>query len=156
MQIWTTYYQGEIEKALSLLSKEKMKPAIVVTTTDGNVIASEKYDAVASKDFSGNIHAFLRIGKIFYGERGYFYDLEHTQLYPEDIKEIAICNHWVSESDSPEDVLKPGMKVKFSRVDTDELFEGELTIVTFLDIVVKTAEKEVSVPVSKISSITIL
>lgn len=157
MQIWTTYHEDEITEALLTLSKDKVKPAIVVTTKSGEMIAAEKYDAAASHGKNGSIHAFLRIGKIFYGENeSYYYDLEHTQLYPEDIKEIAACDRWIPESESPESYLKPGMKVRITRKDFDEVYEGELTVVTFLDVVLKTDKDEFSIPVSKILSMVIL
>jgi len=48
------------------------------------------------------------------------------------------------------------MKVHVKRMDTGDVYDGELTVVTFLDIVIKTADAEVSVPVSKIRSMIIL
>ena len=112
MQIWTTYHEDEISQALLKLSSYKIQPAIAVTTKSGEVITTEKYDAAASHGKGGVINAFLRIGKIFCEGDDLFYELEHTQLYPEDIKQIAACDTWVSESESPEKVLKPGMKVR--------------------------------------------
>ena len=155
MQIWKKYGKGQIEEALMSLSKAKFKPGIVVTTTDGTVIPAEKYDAAASHGKGGEIHAFLRIGKIFCENGDFFYDLEHTQLYPEDISEIAVCDSWIPESESPESVLKPGMKVRVTRNDFDDIYIGELTVVTFLDIVIRTETAETSIPVSKIRSIII-
>ena len=85
-----------------------------------------------------------------------FYDLEHTQLNMSDIKELIVCDKWISESESPETVLKPGAKVHVKRMDINKVYEGELTVVTFLDIVIDTGDEEVSVPVSKIQSLIIL
>jgi len=156
MQIWTIYHEDKIKEALLNISKSKIRLAIVVTTKDGRTIAADQYDAVATHGKSNSIHAFLRIGKIFYEDGELFYDLEHTQLYPDDISQIAVCGNWVSESESPESVLSPGMKVHVKRMDTGDVYDGELTVVTFLDIVIKTADAEVSVPVSKIRSMIIL
>ena len=156
MQIWNKYYKSDIEQAILKLSKDKFKHAIVVTTESGEVIPAEQYDAAASHGKGGVIHAFLRIGKIFCDNGDLYYDLEHTQLYPEDIKEIAVCDRWVSESESPEKALEPGMKVFVTRNDFDTTYEGELTAVTFLDIVVKTDDGETSIPASKIRAIIVL
>ena len=156
MQIWTTYHEGEIDKALLFLSQQKIKLGLVIKTTNGETITATQYDAAASHGKGGMIHAFLRIGEIIREDDEIFYDLEHTQLYPRDISEMIICDKWVSETESPESVLKPGMNVHVKRMDTGEVFEGELTAVTFLDIVIKTDNGEVSVPASKIRSMIIL
>ena len=156
MQVWHIYHENAIDEALLVLSKAKIKPGIVVTTKDGNTVVAEKYDAAASKTKDGSIYAFLRIGKIFYENGDYFYDLEHTQFYPRDIKEIAMCDKWIAENESPEKTLKPGMKVRITRNDFDDIYTGELSVVTFLDVVVKTDEGETSIPVSKIRTIVVL
>ena len=110
MQIWHIYHEGEIDKALLMLSKSKIKLAIVVTTKNGERIATASYDAAATQLKNGEIHALLKIDRIFY-EKELYFELDFKQLYPEDIKEMAICDQWVSESESPESVLKPGQKV---------------------------------------------
>ncbi|MBQ9031391.1 MAG: hypothetical protein IJ106_08075 [Parasporobacterium sp.] len=156
MQIWTTYHEEELGNTLLTLSKAPIKYAILITTKNGDVIPADQYDVAASHGKNEQIHAFIRIPKIFHEDGELYYDLEHTQLYLADIKELTVCDKWVSESESPESVLKPGMKVHVKRMDTEQVYEGELTIVTFLDIVIKTAEEEVSVPVSKIRSMIIL
>ena len=155
MQVWYKH-QDNIPKLLLMLSKDKRIPAIVVTTKTGERIAAEKYDAAATQVNAETIHAFLRIGKIFYeNDDDLFYDLEHIQLYPEDIQEIAVCGRFVSESETPENGLAPGMKVHITRNDLDQTYDGELTAVTFLDVVIKTADSETSIPVSKINTIVV-
>ena len=156
MQIWKTFRGKEIEKEMLKLSKDKIKLAIVVTTKSGEMIAAEKYDAAAAQEKNGAVHAFLRIGKIFCEKDNYFYDLEHTQIYLEDIETLAVCDRWVSESDDPEKTLNAGMNIRVFRHDFDTITEGEITCVTFLDIVVRTADGEVSIPVSKIRSLVVL
>jgi len=155
MQIWHTYHEGEIDKALLALSKTKIKLAIVITTKDGERIATASYDAAATQLKNGEIHALLKIGKIHY-EDELFFELEYKQLYPEDIKEMVICDQWISESESPEDALKPGQKVHVTRNDFDTVYDGELAVVTFLDIVVKTADGEFSIPASKVKTVVVL
>jgi len=155
MQIWHTYHEGEIDKALLMLSKTKIKLAIVITTKDGERIATASYDAAATQLKSGEIHALLKIGKIYYEDELYF-ELEYKQLYPEDIKELVVCDQWISESESPEDALKPGQKVHVTRNDFDTVYDGELTVVTFLDIVVKTSDGEASIPASKVKTVVVL
>jgi len=155
MQIWHIYHEGEIDKALLMLSKSKIKLAIVVTTKNGERIATASYDAAATQLKNGEIHALLKIDRIFY-EKELYFELDFKQLYPEDIKEMAICDQWVSESESPESVLKPGQKVHVTRNDFDTVYDGELTVVTFLDIVVKTADGEISMPASKVKTVVVL
>ena len=155
MQVWYKH-QDNISKLLLMLSKDKKMPAIVVTTKNGERIAAEKYDAAAVQVNAETIRAFLRIGKIFYeNDDDLFYDLEHIQLYPEDIQEIAVCGRFVFESESPENGLAPGMKVHITRNDLDQTYDGELTVVTFLDIVLMTEDSEISIPVSKINTIVV-
>jgi len=156
MQIWTTYHEEELGNALLALSKEPIKYAMIITTKNGNVVAADQYDIAASHVSDHQIHAFIRIPKIMQEDGEIYYDLEHTQLNLPDIKEITVCSRWVSEADSPEKVLKPGMRVHVKRMDTNQVYEGELTVVTFLDIVINTGSEEVSVPVSKIRSMIIL
>ena len=157
MQIWKTYHEDEIAQALMTLSNyKKIQPAIVVTTISGEIICAEKYDAEATHGKGSVINAFLRIGKIFCNGDDLFYELEHTQLYPNDIKEIAACDNWVAENESPEKALRPGMRVRITRNDNDTVYTGELTEVTFLDIVVKTDSGEESIPSAKIRSVIIL
>ena len=155
MQVWYIH-QDNIPKLLFMLSKDKRKPAIVVTTKTGERIAAEQYDTAATQVKDETIHAFLRIGKIFYeNDEDLFYDLEYRQLYPGEIQEIAVCGRFVFESENPENGLVPGMKVHITRNDLDQTYDGELTAVTFLDVVVKTAAEECSIPVSKINTIIV-
>ena len=156
MQIWTTYHEEELADALLKLSKAPIKYAMIIKTKNGDVIPADQYDVAASHGKAKQIHAFIRIPKIFCEDGELFYDLEHEQLYLADLKELIVCDKWVSESESPETVLKPGMKVHVKRMDTDKVYEGELSAVTFLDIVVATDSEEVSIPVSKIRSMVIL
>lgn len=155
MQIWTTYHEEDLGNALLTLSKAPIKYAILITKKNGEVIPADQYDVAASHGKKQSIHAFIRIPKILQEDGELFYDLEHTQLDLQNIKELVVCDKWVSESESPETVLKPGMKVHVKRMDTGKVYEGELTVVTFLDIVIKTEEEEVSVPVSKIRSMIV-
>lgn len=156
MQIWTTYHEGEIEEALFNLSRESIKYAMIITTKEGDVLAVDQYDAAATHGKSGNIQAFIRIPAILQEDGELFFDLEHTQLDSKDIKEIKVCDKWISEIESPEKYLKPGMRVHVKRMDTGEVYEGKLTVVSFLDIVIKTEDEEVSVPVGRIRSMIIL
>ena len=156
MQIWTTYHEEELGSALLALTKEKIKYAMLITMKNGDAIAADQYDIAASHISDHQIHAFIRIPKIIHGDGELFYDLEHVQLKLPEIEKIVVCNNWIPESESPEKILKPGMKVHVKRMDTGNVYEGELTVVTFLDIVINTGSEEVSVPVSKIRSMVIL
>ena len=156
MQIWTTYHEKDLPNALMALSKAKIKYALLMTTKKGNVIAADQYDVAASHVSDTQIYAFIRIPKILQEDGEIFYDLEHEQFTMPEIKELMVCDKWLSETESAETVLKPGMKVHVKRMDTGDVFEGELTVVTFLDIVINTGSEEVSVPVGKIRSLIIL
>lgn len=156
MQIWTTYHEKDLPNALLSLSKAKIKYALLITTKNGNVIAADQYDIAASHVSDTQIHAFIRIPKIIREDGELFYDLEHEQFNMPEIKELVVCDKWLSESESPETVLKPGMKVHAKREDTGAVYEGELSVVTFLDIVINTGSEEVSIPVGKIRSLIIL
>ena len=156
MQIWTTYHEGEIEEALFNLSKETIKYAMIITAKNGDVLAVDQYDAAATYGKGERIQAFIRIPEILQEDGELFFDLEHTQLDSKEIEKLVVCDKWISEVESPAKYLKPGMSVHVKRMDTGDVYEGKLTIVSFLDIVIRTKDEEVSVPVGKIRSMIIL